>query len=256
MRVKAKPAVIAVLFAFVALGQDVDRTYHFANTDTPQGMQEIATVIRTIADIPNLTADTTQRTLTFHSSAGAAALADWLFNELDKPANLPPQQTPDLAKHEYRVAGSDDDVVRVFYLTHTETLQNLQEVATVTRSIGGIRRLFTYNAPRAIVWRGTTDQAALAAWLLTELDKPANPTDSAVHEFHMAGTPENVVRVFYLDLRPLYDSDPPCLHVQCAASADLAWDRRSDRTSQSVDPGTGPAVTHLAPRSLLIPQRR
>ncbi len=198
MRVKAKPAVIAVLFAFVALGQDVDRTYHFANTDTPQGMQEIATVIRTIADIPNLTADTTQRTLTFHSSAGAAALADWLFNELDKPANLPPQQTPDLAKHEYRVAGSDDDVVRVFYLTHTETLQNLQEVATVTRSIGGIRRLFTYNAPRAIVWRGTTDQAALAAWLLTELDKPANPTDSAVHEFHMAGTPENVVRVFYL----------------------------------------------------------
>src|SRR5258708_38586539 len=185
MHTKAIPFVIAVLSAFAALGQppaqqDVDRTFHFANTDTVQGMQEIATAIRAIADIPSLTADTTQRTLILHGTAGQAALADWLFNDLDKPANLPPHQMPGLATLEYRVASNDDDVVRVFYLNHTETLQNVQEVATVVRSTAGIRRLFTYNAPRIIVWRGTSDQAALATWLLRELDQPANPANSAV----------------------------------------------------------------------------
>src|SRR5262249_1978721 len=76
--------------------------------------------------------------------------------------------------------------------------QSLQEIATLTRSIGDIRRLFTYNAAKAVVSRGTTDQAALAEWLLRELDKPVKRTDSTVHEFHLAAPPEDTVRVFYL----------------------------------------------------------
>jgi len=198
MRARTIPIVIASLFASAASGQDVDRTFHFANSNTIQGMQEIGTVIRTIPAIRDVTVDTAQRTLILHSTAGQAALAEWLFNELDKPANLPPPQPNGPAMIEYRVPGSNDDVVRVFYLTYMETLQSFQEIATLVRSTGDIRRLLTYNTAKAIAMRGTADQAALAEWLIGELDKPVNPTDSAVHEFHMAGTEENVVRVFYL----------------------------------------------------------
>src|SRR5258708_19655972 len=122
MHTKAIPFVIAVLSAFAALGQppaqqDVDRTFHFANTDTVQGMQEIATAIRAIADIPSLTVDTTQRTLILHGTAGQAALADWLFNDLDKPANLPPHQTPVLPPPQYPFPANHAHFLRVFFLT-------------------------------------------------------------------------------------------------------------------------------------------
>ena len=48
-----------------------------------------------------------------------------------------------------------DDVVRVFYLANTGTVQEFQEVATLVRSIGDIRYTFTYNAPKAAALRGT-----------------------------------------------------------------------------------------------------
>jgi len=64
-------------------------------------------------------------------------------------------------------------VVRVFYLTHTETPQQLQEVIVAVRSISGVFRAFTHSASRAMALRGTADQMAVADWLLYVLDKPA-----------------------------------------------------------------------------------
>ncbi len=62
-------------------------------------------------------------------------------------------------------------MVRVFYLTHTGTPQRLQEIATEVRSMAQIRRLFIYNAPRALAMRDTAGQVALADRLIQERDK-------------------------------------------------------------------------------------
>src|SRR5260370_1154820 len=62
----------------------------------------------------------------------------------------------------------------VFYLADPPTIQQFQELVTLVRSIADIRRLFTYNAPRAVVVRATADQIGLADWLFNQLDKPAN----------------------------------------------------------------------------------
>ena len=69
--------------------------------------------------------------------------------------------------------GASDDVVRLFYLTHTPTVRDFQEVATLVRTIAGFKRAFTYNEPRAYVVRGTMAQIGLAEWLLKQLDHPA-----------------------------------------------------------------------------------
>lgn len=66
----------------------------------------------------------------------------------------------------------EDDVVRVFYVSNATTVQEFQEVATAIRSVTEIRRVFTYNAQKALVVRGTVDQVALAEKLLQDLDKP------------------------------------------------------------------------------------
>ena len=75
------------------------------------------------------------------------------------------------AQTEYKMEGTDDNIVRVFYLTNTPTVQDFQEVATLVRTIGEIRRVFTYNSPRALVVRGTASQTALADWLVANLNQ-------------------------------------------------------------------------------------
>jgi general secretion pathway protein D len=65
-----------------------------------------------------------------------------------------------------------DDVVRVFYITNATSVQEFQEIATAIRSLAEIRRIFTYNAQKAMLVRGTADQVALAEKLVLDLDKP------------------------------------------------------------------------------------
>lgn len=180
---------LLVLLAFTSLtfGQDRDRVFYLTHTSTTQQFQEVATVIRTMTDIREATLNNEQKSVAVHASAGQIALAEWLFNELDNPA----VQLSLL--HEYRVPGATDDVVRLFYLTQTPTVQDFQEVATVVRTIAGFTRAFTYNEPRAYAVRGTAAQIALAEWLLKELE--ANPSSS---EYRMPGTNDDVVRVLYL----------------------------------------------------------
>jgi hypothetical protein len=201
----------AILFAVLALASpaaaqnsadgDVDRVLHFTSTNSAQDFQEIGTVVSKIADIQQATVDTPEKALVLHATAAQIALAEWLFNELDKNAGA---QTMNGAKHEYQVSNSGDDVVRVFYLSNTETMQRFQEVSMAVRNIGDIRRQFTYNALRAVVVRGTPDQAALAEFLFNEIDKPGVGLDvsqrsgrSATYIYRPGGA-DSVLKVFYL----------------------------------------------------------
>ena len=51
----------------------------------------------------------------------------------------------------------DDEVVKTFYITNATSVQEFQEIATAIRTVAEIRRVFTYNAQKAIVVRGTQD---------------------------------------------------------------------------------------------------
>ena len=66
----------------------------------------------------------------------------------------------------------EDEVVRVFYVPNASTVQEFQEIANGIRTVTEIRRLFTYNAGRAMMVRGTADQVALVEKLVHDLDKP------------------------------------------------------------------------------------
>ena len=179
---------LAVISAF-ASAQDLDRTFYLTHTPTVQQFQEVATVIRTIADIKQVSADNDQKSVTVHTTPGQIAMAEWLFNELDSPAAQPS------VPHEYRAAGSTDDVVRVFYITTAATVQDFQEVSTLVRTISDARRVFTFNERKALVIRGTDAQIGLAEWLVKELEPKSEPSNT---EYTMPGGNDDVVRVLYL----------------------------------------------------------
>jgi general secretion pathway protein D len=66
----------------------------------------------------------------------------------------------------------EDEVVKVFYVTNATSVQEFQEIATTIRTVAEIRRVFTYNAQKALIVRGTADQVALTEKLIHDLDKP------------------------------------------------------------------------------------
>lgn len=84
----------------------------------------------------------------------------------------------------------EDMVVKTFYLRNLTTPQELQEIATILRSVTDIRRVFTYNAQNIIMVRGTVDQVALAEKLVVDLDKPKSEVviDVIVMEANRART--------------------------------------------------------------------
>ncbi len=66
----------------------------------------------------------------------------------------------------------EDMVVKTFYLKNLTTPQELQEIATILRSVTDIRRVFTFNTQNVIMVRGTVDQVLLAEKLVADVDKP------------------------------------------------------------------------------------
>ena len=84
----------------------------------------------------------------------------------------------------------EDNVVKVFYVTNATSVQEFQEIATAIRTVAEIRRVYTYNAQKAMVVRGTMDQVALAEKLVHDLDKPKSEVviDVIVMEANSART--------------------------------------------------------------------
>src|SRR5215471_8255432 len=197
--------ILTLAMVSTVLGQNQDRIFHFAHTETVQSMQEIATAIRTVGDIKDVSVDTAQKSFSVHGTAEQIAFADWLFTGLDQIVPVP----PDSAVHEYRFAGVDDNVVRIYNVNHGQSVQEFQELATAVRTIGDIRRLYTCNAPRFIIARGSADQLAFADWMIGEIWTHGNVPGphSISREYLLPADPsprpnENVTRAFYMAQAP------------------------------------------------------
>jgi hypothetical protein len=172
-----------------ALGQTgIERTLHFAHLTDPQSLMEAATVIRSTGLILHAKLDAPSKTLALRGDAEQIALAEWLLSRLDQP---PTAKQPPIQK--YQVKGSAEGEVRVLFPRGAHTVQSMQELATVVRSITEIRQGFTFSPLKAAILRGTADQLAIAEWVYNQLD--GQPSDS---EFRQAGSADDVVRVFFL----------------------------------------------------------
>jgi hypothetical protein len=191
--------IAATVFSATAQTKTADRVFQFQHTDTVQKFMEVATLIHRITGIGRVTTDENEKSLELRGTAEELTLADWLFQQLDQP-QLDDPNNKSTAVHEYTMDSGSENVVRIFYLTNTPTVQTFQEVATLIRTTADIRRVLTYNAPRAMVVRGTVDQVALAAWLVKAIDQSASSGDSVEYRMPATSDPrgETVVRLFHI----------------------------------------------------------
>jgi hypothetical protein len=201
---------VVAMTARQAVGQSAaqsgtDLVLHFAHTGSDTSAQEIATAIRTITEMMGVTTDYGQRSLSVHGTHDQVKLAEWLFVWLDRSTPVP----ADSAVHQYTLPDGAENVVRLFYLDRGQTVQQFQELATMVRTITEIRSVFAYNETKAMVFRGTADQIAMADWMIGDIEKSAaGPRPHSVSRQYLlpaSPTPtpnENITQVFYLANTP------------------------------------------------------
>jgi hypothetical protein len=151
--------MISAFAVSLAFGQ-TNQTFRLTQNENRQDLEEIAMVLRGTGDIQQVSVDDLKGTVAVGGTAGQIAMAEWLVRQMDLPANSEHSGT-----YEYRPLSSSDDVVRLFYVSHAATPQELQEIATTLRSVGDTPRLFIYNTLNLVAARGTGQQISLAAWL-------------------------------------------------------------------------------------------
>ena len=157
--------------------EDLVRVFYLTHAATVRDIQEIGTAIRAITDTRLVFVVPAPRAMVFRGRAGNAAMAEWLFNELNEPANWQPlaQRHQDWDTHEYRTPDDKDNVVRVFYIPSTAPAQELKYLVTLIRNKVGIPRMLPCSTPRALLMRGTSEQIALAERLIKERFKSDAP---------------------------------------------------------------------------------
>jgi type II secretory pathway component GspD/PulD (secretin) len=145
----------------MAQGQSL---FHFTTAQTQQGIQEAMTVVRTVADVPTVSADEAQTTLTLQGPAANVAMAQWILTQLDTPGN-------EGAVLEFD-SPTTGDVVRVNFLANIAPGQPMQEALTVLRTVADIAKVFNFTSRRALVVRAKPADMAFAEWILDQLNLP------------------------------------------------------------------------------------
>ena len=189
----------------IPLGGFKSQALYFANTDSRQGMQEINNAIMSITSIP-AALDLTQRTLEVRGSADKIELAEWVFNELDRPATAQALQTPTSTTYTEQLPNGKTltEVVRVFYFTNSPSPKRIQEKVNTIRAIAEIVRVMpVFDERSAIVLRGSVDRMGLAEWLFNELNQLPTAQRSGVLQYRLptaTADPDHsdLTRIFYL----------------------------------------------------------
>src|SRR5215468_10763665 len=159
--------LVFALASCAAFGQQVPQTIVFSHVDSPKALQEYLNAIRSVSEIRAASANWEDKSITLNGTEEQISLAAWLAKEL----NDAPAGRSAMMQHDYPGAIGSDQEVRVYYLAHTATDQERQEVVNIVRSVADIRCFFPVNEIGAIAARGTPQQLDMAEWLLNELDR-------------------------------------------------------------------------------------
>jgi hypothetical protein len=176
----ARASLLVGLFAFAAWGQTSEQVFYFTNLDTPQALQQVANMVRSVGDIRDVSVDAAKRSLTVKGTADQIAAAGWLTAEMDKPGSA-------TGPHEFTFNDPRAPLAQVAYLSHVEDPRDLQDIVNAMRSVLDVQRIFPMNQQKAIVMRALPSQVKAADWVLGVLDQPAGaqPGGAAASDYRL-----------------------------------------------------------------------
>ena len=162
-----------LLFVPFVYCQDVERVFRLTGGPDLQRQQEIVTTLRTVNDLAKVTLDQGSATVTIHAPAAQVAFAEWMIPRLDHPPS---------SSQRYTVAGNQNDVAMVYPMTGIKDVRGLQEVITTLRTVVDLRRVYNISSAYMLAFRGRPATIDQANFLLSELDRPPQTTQTAVRD--------------------------------------------------------------------------
>lgn len=179
---------------------DLVKVFYF-NRLQPAQLQELVNMMRTIVDVTRIYQNLQVNAIAARGTSAQMAASAWMAAKMTQP--------PTAGKQEYDLPPSADykgrmgTVVRIFFLTHNQSPQDLQEVINALRTITDASKIYQYRYSLAIVMRGQPERIAVAEWLVDKLDRPP-ATESSMAAFVAS---------------PVYPRDPPAVRVFYLPSA-------------------------------------
>jgi hypothetical protein len=189
-----RTCIVLLLCACAAFGQTTTQTFFFPEVGAPNVLQSYLNTIRSIAEIRDTSSDWSKKAITVQGTTDQISLAAWLAEQLGDP----PGSRQVFMRRDYPGAVADNHQVQVYYLAHTESPSELQEVVNVTRSVADIPRFFPCQVINGIVARGTPDQLDMVGWVLNQLDQPAGSLKPGHQEHPFASDPRASVAQIYV----------------------------------------------------------
>jgi|SRR5579859_711528 len=161
----------------------VARVYYLANTTSARDLQEIITVLRSVANIQKIFSYTPATVVVYRGSVEEVELGEWLIRKLDLPVTahasaqgveaLQQESPVDVFRLSAPQRDGSEDLVRVFYLNPTVSAQVINEMTSAMHKRGGIMRVFSHTAPPAIAVRGNPTELARAKRIIEEMETAA-----------------------------------------------------------------------------------
>lgn len=155
-----RPVTVPQEYGVPGAADERVRVFHLTHAQAPQDLNEMVTLIRTLADAQHVNVYNSTKALVLRGNAWRISLAEWLIGELNQPANTPPPAGP----REYRLQGVNDDenFVRIFY-TRARTSEELWRIVAGMRSaVKMLPRSFINTARGAVIVRASAEKIAAA----------------------------------------------------------------------------------------------
>jgi hypothetical protein len=187
-----RPAV-----AQYTVNNDLVRIFFLAHTPPQAPLNELVTVLRTVADVQRIFTYTARRAIALRAPASNAQLAEWLTTKLD----VAPDAHAATEHVDFPLFRCATGLVEVAFLSHPVSQMGLNELVTTLRSVGDIQKIFTHSSqPQAVVFASCDPQAHLADWLFQQIDvRPDAQMRAEKHEYVMPNSDAPVARVYYLN---------------------------------------------------------
>jgi len=170
-RAPGQPAATAVeSYHYSGEAAPEARAFFLAHFAAPQPIQELVNTLRSVAELNRVVAYMSNSAVLVRGGPAQVDLAAWIVHNLDQPAGV----LRDAKPLEYTYPDSSSrpaTAVRMFHLSHAVTPKAIEDLIDAVRSIAEVQRITMDSATSTVTLRATPEQAALATWLIQELDR-------------------------------------------------------------------------------------
>lgn len=115
-------------------------------------------------------------------------------------------------------------VAQTFYLSNVSLPQEIQEIVNAVRSVSELQRVVAFNSQNAIIVRGESDQVALAAKMIHDLDRPK---------------PEVVIDIMVMEASTVFSRQLTAAIANTGLTVPFTWTPRGGVTTPGAGSGSG-----------------